>query len=126
METQKFVNLLNDSSNCLSNFGTKRWYIIDCESKENYTKENLINFITNSIESSLRDYSDITVEGGNANTKVGYKYFTWFKTCRTEINRVFDYIYLVMHMYYFNEYNGNYSDTSQSLWQFNRDKIVII
>ena len=126
MESQKIVNLLNDSSNYPSNFATKRWYIIDCESKENYTKENLINFITNSIESSLRDYSDITVEGGNANTKVGYKNFTWFKTCRTEINRIFDYIYIAMHMYNFNEYSGNYSDTSESLWQFNGDKIVII
>ena len=31
-----------------------------------------------------------------------------------------------MYMYNLNEYSGNYSDTSESLLQFNRDKIVII
>ena len=50
METQKIVNLLNDSNNYPSKKKKKRWYIIDCESKGSYTKENLINFITNTIE----------------------------------------------------------------------------
>ena len=31
METQKIVNLLNDSDNENSNFTTKKWYIIDSE-----------------------------------------------------------------------------------------------
>ena len=55
METQKFVNLLNDSSDFPSKFATKKWYIMDSESKGNYAKENPIQFITNSIESSLCD-----------------------------------------------------------------------
>ena len=44
METQKIVNLLTDSSNYLSKFETKKWYIIDSESKGNYAKENPFKF----------------------------------------------------------------------------------
>ena len=40
METQKNVNLLNDSDNENSKFTTKKWYIIDSESKGNYLHEN--------------------------------------------------------------------------------------
>ena len=121
METQKIVTLLHDSSNYPSKFATKKWYIINSESNGNYAKENLIKFITNSIESSLCDYSDafifvtgdITAKGGNANTKVAFKNCSPFKTCRTEINDVFvkeaDYIYIAMHMYNLIEYSDNYS-----------------
>ena len=74
METQKIVNLLNSSENYYSNFATKKWYIIDRESKGNYSHENPIKFSTNSLESSLCDYSDayilvtgnITVKRRNA------------------------------------------------------------
>ena len=31
METQKIINLLNDSSNQESKFGTKKWYVIDSQ-----------------------------------------------------------------------------------------------
>ena len=44
METQKIVNLLNDSNNENSKFATKKWYIIDNESKGNYSHE--IKFLT--------------------------------------------------------------------------------
>ena len=52
------VNLLNDSNNENSEFATKKWYVIDSESKGNYSHENPIKFLTNSLESSLCDYSD--------------------------------------------------------------------
>ena len=58
METQKIVNLLNGSDNENSKFATKKWYIIDSESKGNYSCQNPIKFLTKSIESSLCDYSD--------------------------------------------------------------------
>ena len=58
METQKIVNLLNDIDNKNSKFATKKWYVIDSESKGNYSHENPIKFLTNSLESSLCDYSD--------------------------------------------------------------------
>ena len=58
METQKIVNLLNGSDNENSKFATKKWYVIDSESKGNYSHENPIKFLTNSLESSLCDSSD--------------------------------------------------------------------
>ena len=58
METQKIVNLLNGSDNENSKFATKKWYVIDSESKGNYSKDDPIKFLTKSLESSLCDYSD--------------------------------------------------------------------
>ena len=96
---------------------------------------NPITLITNSIESSLCDYSDafilvtgnIDVTGGHANTKIAVKNCTQFKTCRTEINNVFvneaEYIYIAMHMYNLIEHSDNYYDTSGSSWQFKRNEI---
>ena len=87
METQKIVNLLNKSNNENSKFATKKWYVIDSESKVVYSHEDEIKFLTSSLESSLCDYSDayilvtgnITVTGGNANTKVAFKSCAPFK-----------------------------------------------
>ena len=81
METQKIVNLLNSSDNENSKFATKKWYVIDSESKGVYSHENEIKFLTSSLESSLCDYSDvyvlitgnIAVVGANNNTKVAFK-----------------------------------------------------
>ena len=94
METQKIVNLLNGSDNENSKFATKKWYIIDNESKGNYSHENPTTFLTKSIESSLYDYSDayilvtgnINVTGGDANTKVAFKSCASFEEGRIEIN----------------------------------------
>ena len=94
METQKIANLLNSTDNENSKFATKKWYVIDSESKGVYSHENPIKFLTSSLESSLCDYSDayilvtgnIIVTGGNANTKVAFKNCAPFKECRKEIN----------------------------------------
>ena len=135
METQKIVNLLNDSKNENSKFATKKWYVIDSESKGNYSDENEIKFLTSSLESNLCDYSDayilvtgnINVTGGDANTKVAFKNCAPFRKCRTEINETFvddaEHINIAMPMYNLIEYSDNYSDTSGSLWQFKRDEI---
>ena len=61
METKKIVDLLNGSDNKNSKFATKRWYVIDSESKGNNSHENPIKFLTNSLESGLCDYSDIYI-----------------------------------------------------------------
>ena len=138
METQKIVNLLNGSDNENSKFATKKWYVIDSESKGVYSHENPIKFLTflNSLQSSLCDYSDayalvtgkIAVVGGGDNTKVAFKNYAPFRKCRTEINETFidqaEYINFTMPMYNVIEYNDNYSDTSGSLWQFKRDEII--
>ena len=135
METQKIVNLLNGSNNENSKFATKKWYVIDSESKGNYSHENPIKFLTSSLESSLCDYSDayvlvtgnIAVAGGDDNAKVSFKNCAPFRKCRTEINETFideaEHINIAMPMYNLIEYSDNYSDTSGSLWQFKRDEI---
>ena len=58
METQKIINLLNGSDNENSKFATKKCYVIDSESKDNYSHENPIKFLTSLLESSLCDYSN--------------------------------------------------------------------
>ena len=91
METQKIVNLLNDSDNENPKFATKKkWYVIDSESGGIYSDANQIKFLTDSLESSLCDYSDayvlvignIAVIGCEANTKLAFKNFAPFRECR--------------------------------------------
>ena len=127
METQKIVNLLNGSDNENSKFATKKWYVIDSESKGNYSHKNPIKFLTSSLESNLCGYSDacILVTGNiaatpnNAATQVVFKNCAPFKDCRTEINDNFldyaNFINIAMPMYNLIKYSDNYSDTSGSL-----------
>ena len=97
MGTQKIVNLLNDSDNENSKFATKNWYDIDSESKDNYSHENQIKFLTSSLESNLWDYSDayilftgnITATPKNAATQEVFKNCAPFEDCRTEIYDIF-------------------------------------
>ena len=136
MEVQKIRNLLDNTENEYSKFATKKWYVIDSESNGNYSKDEEIQFLTRSIESSLCDYSDayILVTGNiaatpnNAATQVVFKNCALFEKCRTEINETFvdetDFINITMPMYNLIEYSDNYSDTSGSLWNFKRDEII--
>ena len=113
----------------------QKWCVINDESKGNYSPDDEVKFLTRSLESSLCDYSDayilvtgnITVAGGNANTKVAFKNCAPFKECRTEINETFvdktKHINIAMPMYNLIKYNDNHSDTSGSLWQFKRNEI---
>ena len=90
METPKIINFLNNSENKYSKFSTKKWYVIDRESKGVYSHENPIKFLTSSLESSLCDYSDayilvtgnIAVVGANNNKKVTFKNCASFRKCR--------------------------------------------
>ena len=71
METQKIINLLNDSSNEESKFATKKWYVIDRKTAKGKQKQgNTIKFETETIKSSLCDAFmlvtvDITVDAAN-------------------------------------------------------------
>ena len=97
METQKIINLLNDSSNEESKFATKKWYVIDSQTtKGKYKQGDTIKFETETIKSSLWDYSDafILVTGNiavppNNDTDVPFKNCAPFSTCKTVINDVF-------------------------------------
>ena len=47
MEVQMIINLLNDSSNKESNFGTKKWFVIHSQiAKDIYNQNNSIKFET--------------------------------------------------------------------------------
>ena len=99
-----------------------------------YKQGDTIKFETETIKSSLCDYSDafilvtgnITVAANN-NTDVAFKNCAPFSTCTTKINDIFvdeaNHIYIAMPMYNLIEYSDNYSDTSGSLWQFKRDEV---
>ena len=93
-----------------------------------------IKFETNVIKSNLCDYSDayilvtgdITTTNGDANTKVVFKNCTPFTKCVTHIkDKHVDNADIVMPMCNLIEYSDNYSDTSESLWQFKRDKSTV-
>ena len=49
METQNTLNLLNSSENEHSKFTTKKWYIIDSESKGNNSHKNPIKIFNEII-----------------------------------------------------------------------------
>ena len=118
----------------IQNLQQKKWYVIDSESKGNYSHENPIKFLTSSLESSLCDYSDayILVTGNitatpNTATQVVFRNCAPFEDCRTEINDNFvdyvSFINITMPVYNLIEYSDNYSDTSGSLWDFKRDEV---
>ena len=135
METQKILNLLNDSNNENSKFVTKKWYVINDESKGSYSPRNEIKFLTSSLESNLCDYSDpyilvtgnTVVTGGNANAKVAFKNCALFKNSRIETNDTFvnnaANTNIAMPTYNLTEYSDNFSDSSVILWQFKRDEL---
>ena len=86
MEAQKIINLLNDSSNEESKFSTKKWYVIDIQTaKGKYKQGDTIKFETETIKSSLCNYSDafILVTGNitvtaNDDTDVAFKNCAYF------------------------------------------------
>ena len=72
---------------------------------------------------------NITITGGDNNTKVAFKNCSPFRECRTEINETFfdnaEHINIAITMYNLIEYSDNYSDTSGTLWQFKSDEQAI-
>ena len=97
METQKIVNLLNDSSNESSKFVKRNWYIINDQNNGQYGRGNendsTIKFEAKVIKPNLCNYSDvyilvtrdIKVEDAAADT-VAFKNCAPFTRCVTHIN----------------------------------------
>ena len=139
METQKIVNLLNDSENKSSKYSTRKWYIINYQNNGKYGRGNedkhdsTIKFETKVIKPNLCDYSDayILVTGDikiadiAADANVAFKNCAPFTESVTHINdehietaENFD---IIMPMYNLIEYSDNYADSSGSLYQLKRD-----
>ena len=132
METQKIVNLLNDSDSESSKFATRKWYVINDQNNTDYGEGNgnysSIKIEKKVIKTSFCDYSyayilvtrDITATGGNENTKVSFKNCAPFKRCLTHINDehidTAENLDIIMPMYNLIQYSDNYSHTSGSLW----------
>ena len=62
METQKIVNLLNNSEELNSKSATRKWYIINKQNNGQYgigdENDSTIKFETKVIKPNLCDYSD--------------------------------------------------------------------
>ena len=142
MEYQKIANLLDNASNQPFIFRTKNWVEINYDSRGTYTNTD-IKFKTTMLESNLCDYADgyifvksrITITGAGddatarqldeRNKGVTFKNCAPFTKCisrinNTDIDNAQD-IDIVMPMYNLIEYSDNYSKTSGSLWQYDRD-----
>ena len=97
-ETQKIVNLLNDSDNESSKFAARKWYIITDQNNGQYGRGNendsTIKFETKIIKQNFCDYTDayilvtgdIKVAEVAANTNVEFKNCDPFTRCVTHIN----------------------------------------
>ena len=129
METQKIVNLLNDTDNESLKFATRKWYVINDQNNGEYGKgsENdlSIKFETKVIKSSLCDYSDvyilvtedIKVAVVGADTNIAFKNCAPFTRCVTHINDehidTAENLDIIMPMYSLIEYSDHYSYTSE-------------
>ena len=138
METQKIVNLLNDSNNESSKFATRKWDIISDQNNRQYGEENendsTIKFETKVIKPFLCNYSDayilvtedITVTDIAVDTNVAFKNCAPFARCVIHINdkhiETAENLNILIPIYNLLEYSDNYSDTSGILYQFRRDE----
>ena len=96
METQKIVNLLNDSDNESSRFATKNCYVINDQNNGQFGRGNendaTIKFDTKVVKPNLCDYSDayilvtgdIKVAGVAADANVAFKNCALFTKCVTQ------------------------------------------
>ena len=133
METQKIGNLLGDADTESSKFATRKWYVInDEENVEENEDSAAVKFETKVIKSNLCYYSDgyilvtgdITAAVGDVNIRVAFENWAPFTKCITHINYEHvdhaDNLDIITPMYRLTGYSDNYSETSESLWQFKR------
>ena len=141
METQKIVNLLNDSDNESSKFATRKWYVVNDQNNGQYGRGNendsTIKFETKGIKPNLCDYSDtyilvtgdVKVADVAADTNVAFKNCAPFTRCVTHINdghvETAKNLNIIMPIYNLLEYSDNYNGSSGSLCQFKRDKSLM-
>ena len=129
METQKIVDLLDDSNNESSKSATRTWHIINDQNNGKYGrgKENVstIKFERKVIKANLCDYSDayipvtgdIKVANVAANTNVAFKNYAPFTRCVTHINdehvETAENLDIIITMCNLIEYSDNYADSMQ-------------
>ena len=120
--------MINDQNNTDYGEGNEDSTTVKFETKVFEIKSN------QNLKSNLFDYSDpyilvtgnMTVTGGDGNTRVAFKNCAPFTKCKTHINDEHvdnaDNLDIIMPVYNLIEHSDNYSDISGSLWQFKRDE----
>ena len=131
MEQQKILNLLNEAND--SKFATRKWNVVNDNSKSNYDVTNEITQNKEILKSNLCYYKDayILVRGNSIvaaapATQVACKNCAPFTKCiakiyETTIDDAED-LDLLMSMYNLIECSSNYSETTGSLWFYSKDE----
>ena len=138
MESLKIKILLDHKDEVYSKYQTKKWYIINDINNRQYDDGNEnnkgIKIDTEVVKPFLCDYADafilvtgdITVTGGNANTKAAFKKFHPFTKCKIHLSgesvEDSEKLDIIMNTYNLIEYSDNYSDSTASLYQFKRQE----
>ena len=89
-------------------------------------KQKLLNQVCDYSDAFILVTENIAVDANN-DADVAFKNCAPFSTCVTKINNIFvdeaNHFYIATPMYNLIEYSNNYSDTSGSLWQFQKDEV---
>ena len=123
MEHQNILNLLNEANDY--KFVTRRWNIVNDNSKLNYDATNEITYSTEVLKSNLCDYNDAYILAKGDITiiaapqkQVAFKNCTPFTKCITKIDGTIidnvERLGLVMPLYNLIEYSSSYSGTTGS------------
>ena len=132
MKHQKMLNILLNEAND-SEFVTRKWNIVNDNSKTNYDAANEIIYRTEVLKSGPCDYNNgyILVIGDNTvtaapETQVAFKNCAPFSKCITKVDKKTiddaEDLDLVMPMNNPIEYSSNYSETTGSLWFYSKDE----
>ena len=123
------LNLMNEPND--SKFVTRKWSIVNDNSKENYGVGDEIIYNTEVLTSNLCDYNDayilvkddITIIGDSGHG-VAFKNFAPFTKFITKIygTTTDEDLDLVMLMYGLIEYSSNYSEKTGSIWFYSKDE----
>ena len=145
MESVKIANLLDEEIDINKDFATRKWYIFNDESRNDYTSRSSkeIKYVTNSLKTHICDFRDAYIEvtgdfvsRNNDDTAdvftnneiIAFKNCNPFRKCIVYINKknveIADHLNLVMPMYNVIENSDNFANTVGSLWNFKRDEII--
>ena len=114
-----------------SKFETRKWNIVNDNSKANYEEGKEITEVS---KSNLCDYNDayILIRGditvtASPQIQVAFKNCAPFTQCITNIDGATiddaENLHLVMPMYNLIEHSSNYSETAESLWFYFKDEL---
>ena len=120
-----------------SKFVTRKWNIVIDNSKADYNIANEITYNTEALKSNLCDYNDayillrvdVTFTAASA-TQVAFNNCTPFTKCITKIDETIiedaENIDLLMPMCNLREYSSSNSETTESLWFFQKIEQLIL